>query len=523
MIQREKSPARQFLAPRRIALLASVAGVGMAMLAGGAGLQTASSRSAWISSAVAAETAAQPTGFADLVAKVKPAVISVRVRFDGGAQATALDQDDDNRLPFQQGSPFEKFFRQFGFGDMPNGMQNRQSGQNRRFGMPQMQPRTTAEGSGFFISADGYAVTNNHVVNNAKSVQVITDDGKTLSAKVIGTDPITDLAVIKVDGGNFPYVKFADSNPRIGDWVIAVGNPFGLGGTVTAGIVSARGRAIGAGPNDDFIQIDAAVNRGNSGGPTFDVDGNVIGVNTAIFSPSGGNVGIAFDIPASTAKMVVAQLRDKGHVTRGWIGVRIQGVTADIADSLGMKKPEGALVDEPQSGSPAAKAGILAGDVITAVDGKDVTDSRDLARRIGTMAPGTSVTLSILRKGEAKTVSLTLGQLPDQRQANAGSDEQGTPASGTPRLGLTLAPASDVGGAGNQGVAVTAVDPDGPAAERGIKTGDVILDIAGKAVSKPEDVRQELASLHKEGKRSVLIRVKSGDATKFVAVPLGRA
>jgi serine protease Do len=291
---------------------------------------------------------------------------------------------------------------------------------------------------------------------------------------------------------------------------------------VTAGVVSAQGRDIGSGVND-FIQIDAPINRGNSGGPTFDLDGNVIGVNTAIYSPSGGSVGIGFDIPADTAKAVVAQLKDGGHVTRGWLGVRIQAVTQDIADSLGLKKAEGALVDEPQSGSPAAKAGILAGDIITAVDGKDVKDSRDLARKIGAMAPGTSVGLSILRKGEAKTVSLTLEQLPDQRQANAGADEQSTPDNGTPRLGLTLAPAGDVGGAGNQGVAVTAVDPNGPAAEHGIKTGDVILDIAGKTVSKPEDVRQELASLHKDGKRSVLMRVKSGDATKFVAVPLGKA
>jgi serine protease Do len=525
MTQRDNFPARRFLAPRRIALLASVAGVGIAMLAAGTGLQTASNSPAWISSAVAAETAVQPRGFADLVEKVKPAVISVRVRFDGVAQPTAMGEDDDNMMPFRQGSPFEKFFRQFGFEDMPNGTQNRQFGQNRQFRMPQtpqMQPRTAAEGSGFFISADGYAVTNNHVVNNATTVQVITDDGKTLSAKVIGIDPNTDLAVIKVDGRNFPFVKFADREPRIGDWVVAVGNPFGLGGTVTAGVVSARGRNIGSGV-EDFIQIDAPINRGNSGGPTFDLDGNVIGVNTAIYSPSGGSVGIGFDIPADTAKTVVAQLKDKGHVTRGWMGVRIQAVTADIADSLGLKKAEGALVDEPQSGSPAAKAGILAGDVITAVDGHDVKDSRDLARKIGAMAPGTSVKLSILRKGEAKTVSLTLGQLPDQRQANAGADEQSTPDNGTPRLGLTLAPAGDVGGAGNQGVAVTAVDPNGPAAEHGIKTGDVILDIAGKTVSKPEDVRQELASLHKDGKRSVLMRVKSGDATKFVAVPLGKA
>ena len=193
---------------------------------------------------------------------------------------------------------------------------------------------------------------------------------RTLSAKVIGTDPKTDLAVIKVEGKNFPFVNFADRDPRVGDWVIAVGNPFGLGGTVTAGVVSARGRDIGAGPYDDFIQIDAAINSGNSGGPAFDIDGNVIGVNTAIYSPSGGNVGIGFDIPAATAKMVVAQLKEHGKVTRGWMGVQIQPVTEDIADSLGMKKAEGALVSEPQAGSPAAKAGIVAGDVITAVEAR---------------------------------------------------------------------------------------------------------------------------------------------------------
>ena len=514
MTQHDNFPARKFLASRRIALLASVTGVGIAMLASGSGFWTASNPHPWISSAVAAESAVPTRGFADLVEKVKPAVISVRVRFDGAAQRTA-NQDDDNVSPFRQNSPFEKFFRRFGFENMPNGMQNRQ------FGTPQVQPRAVAEGSGFFISADGYAVTNNHVVSNAKTVQVITDDGKTLSAKVVGTDPNTDLALIKVDGRNFPFVKFADRDPRIGDWVVAVGNPFGLGGTVTAGVVSARGRDIGSGTND-FIQIDAPINRGNSGGPTFDLDGNVIGVNTAIYSPSGGSVGIGFDIPADTAKMIVAQLKDKGHVTRGWMGVQIQAVTADIADSLGLKKAEGAIVDEPQSDSPAAKAGIMAGDVITAVDGKDVTDSRDLARKIGAMAPGTSVKLSILRKGEAKTMSLTLGQLPDQRQANAGTDGQRVPGDGTPRLGLTLAPASAVG-AGDQGVAVTAVDPNGPAAEHGIKTGDLILDVAGKAVSKPEDVRAELASLNKDGKHTVLMRVKSGDSVKFVAVTLGTA
>jgi serine protease Do len=266
----------------------------------------------------------------------------------------------------QPGGPFDRFFRQFGVPDgIPNGME------------PRARRPAAVEGSGFFISADGYAVTNNHVVDHAENVQVVTEDGKILNAKVIGTDPKSDLALIKVDGSDFPFVKFADHDPRIGDWVIAVGNPFGLGGTVTAGVVSARGRDIGSGPYDDYIQIDAPVNKGNSGGPSFDVNGNVIGVNTAIFSPSGGSVGIGFDIPADTVKTVVAQLKDTGHVTRGWMGVQIQAVTADIADSLGLKKAEGAIVDEPQSDSPAAKAGIMAGDVITTLDGTAVKDSPD--------------------------------------------------------------------------------------------------------------------------------------------------
>src|SRR6202044_84245 len=250
----------------------------------------------------------------------------------------------------------------------------------------------------------GYAVTNNHVVERAETVTATADDGKTYTAKVIGTDSRSDLALIKVDGANFPFVKLADQSPRIGDWVIAVGNPFGLGGTVTAGIVSARGRDIGAGPYDDFIQIDAAGNKGNSGGPTFDVDGDVIGVNTAIFSPSGGSVGIAFDIPADTVKQVVAQLRDKGTVTRGWIGVQIQTVTPDIADSMGLKQATGALVSEPQKDSPAAKAGIARGAIITSDNAEPVKDARDLARKIGTMSPGTTVKLGVVHQNADKTV-----------------------------------------------------------------------------------------------------------------------
>jgi serine protease Do len=376
------------------------------------------------------------------------------------------------------------------------------------------------QGSGFFISADGYAVTNNHVVDKAEHVDVTTDDGKTYTAKVIGTDDRTDIALIKVDGrSDFPFVHLADKPPRIGDWVLAVGNPFGLGGTVTAGIVSARGRDIGAGPYDDFIQIDAAVNKGNSGGPTFDLDGNVIGVNTAIFSPSGGNVGIAFDIPAETVKAVVTQLKDHGAVTRGWIGIQIQPVTNEIADSLGMKNARGALVAEPQSGSPAQRAGIKAGDVIVSVNGEAVTDARNLARRISALAPGTSVKLGIVRGGREDTLTLTLGELPKDRQARTDTEERISPRGvEVPKLGLSLAPARN----GGDGVVVTQVDPNGAASDQ-FQAGDVILDVNGKAVSTPADVRKVVSDAQSDGKRSVLMRVKSNQGTRFIAVSIGNA
>ncbi len=510
---------RKSLSARRLVLLASVAAVGAALLVGGPAYH--SSLPAWSSTASAADSTMQhPTGFADIVAKVKPAVISVRVKIPASAEPASMQQqgeDDQDAVPTVPGSPMDKFFRQFGdqFG--------RQGRQGQRGQMPQGHQTITGEGSGFFITADGYAVTNNHVVDHAKSVQVTTDEGTIYTAKVIGTDQKTDLALIKVDSkSDFPFVKFAEHAPAVGDWVVAVGNPFGLGGTVTAGIVSARGRDIGAGPYDDYVQIDAPINKGNSGGPAFDVDGNVIGVNTAIYSPSGGSVGIGFDIPADTVKTVVAQLKSSGHVTRGWLGVQIQPVTASIANSLGMKKAEGALVAEPQDGSPAAKAGILSGDVITAVNGTPVKDARELARTIGTIAPNATVKLDVIRGGQAKTISLTLGEMPDQQQAKADTGT-GEPTSGVPHLGLSVAPASEVSGAGAQGVVVTAVDPDGPAAEQGFQTGTVILDVGGKAVANVGDVRKALVDAKAQGKHQVLLRVKQGDAMRFVALPLGDA
>jgi serine protease Do len=507
----------RILVARRLTLLASVGAiVGAVVLAGPSGYW----RSQLGTTARAADSSMQhPVGFADIVAKVKPAVISVRVKIAASEEPALLqpNRDDDEQIPVHPGSPLDKFLQQFGdgFGQQFGG----QFGPNA----PRSHETITGEGSGFFISADGYAVTNNHVVDHAKSVQVTTDDGTNYSAKVIGTDAKTDLALIKVDGKNdFPYVKFAEHSPQVGDWVVAVGNPFGLGGTVTAGIVSARGRDIGAGPYDDYVQIDAPINKGNSGGPAFDVNGNVIGVNTAIFSPSGGSVGIGFDIPADTAKMIVAQLKDKGAVTRGWLGVQIQPVTRDIADSLGLKKAEGAMVDEPQSGSPAAKAGIESGDVITAVNGTPIKDARDLARTVGMMTPDSSIRLDIVHRGQPKTVSVTLAQGPNERHASAETESE-APTSGVPHLGLQVAPASEVSGAGSQGVVVTAIDPNGPAAEQGIQTGNVILELGGKTVASADDVRNALRDAKSQGKHQILMRVKMGDATRFVALPLGNA
>src|SRR4051794_5041260 len=502
---------RSVLSARRFVLLASAAVLGTGVLFSGAEF-AARPHATFLSTPAYAQTAQRPVGFADIVEKVKPSVISVRVKVDGGARTMSFDGDS----PFPPGSPMERFFKRFGMPDGQGTPDTPRGPRGRNF--------TMGQGSGFFISADGYAVTNNHVVDKAESVEVTTDDGKTYTAKVIGTDPKTDIALIKVDGrSDFPHVPLAEKTPRIGDWVLAVGNPFGLGGTVTAGIVSARGRDIGAGPYDDFIQIDAPVNRGNSGGPTFDVNGNVIGVNTAIFSPSGGSVGIAFAIPAETVKTVVTQLKDKGSVARGWIGVQIQPVTEEIADSLGMKAAQGALVAEPQANGPAVKAGIQAGDVITAVNGHAVKDARDLARQIGALAPGASVKITALRNGAEKTFTLTLGTLPDQREARAEPNTRDQNGTAVPRLGLTLAPAGEVAGSGNDGVVVTNIEPNGIAAEHGLKTGDVITEVAGKKVGHPNDVRDAVAGAKKAGKHTVLLRVKSGEGTKFVALRLGTA
>ncbi|WP_137935524.1 Do family serine endopeptidase [Mesorhizobium comanense] len=466
--------------------------------------------------------APQVPGFADIVERVSPAVVSVKVK-------AKIDQTADNGSDQSQGSDgmdnlpdnpqLRRFFKEFrGFGDQGG------QGGNRRFGDRDRnndQPRPEAQGSGFFISDDGYLVTNNHVVSEGSSFTVVMNDGKELDAKLVGTDPRTDLAVLKVDSdGKFTYVNFADdSKVRVGDWVVAVGNPFGLGGTVTAGIVSARGRDIGAGPYDDFLQIDASVNRGSSGGPTFNLNGQVVGINTAIFSPSGGSVGIAFDIPASTAKGVVQELMKNGSVQRGWLGVEIQPVTSDIAESLGLKSDKGALVSSAQDGGPGKKAGISAGDVITQVDGKGVGSPKELARLIGTYSPGKPVDVTVWRDGKSQTIKIDLGKLPNTDKQASADQQPAAPAGhdSLADLGLTVTK-SDNG----KGLVVTDVDPDSDAADRGIQPGDVITAVNSAAVTNTDDVSKAMADAVKSGRKSVLMQITHDDSNRFVALPVGK-
>jgi serine protease Do len=387
---------------RRAALLASAAALSVGLLSGlGMTFNVVPGQAI----AQSVRSVAGPVSFADVVDQVKPAVVSVRVRSraEGVSQSGGPGMD---ALP--PGHPLERFFKQFG----ENG-EGRSGGPAGPGGRRGERPVQMSQGSGFFISADGYVVTNNHVVENAIEVQLVSDDGRTLNARLVGTDPRTDLALLKVtEQGSFPFVRLAAATPRIGDWVLAVGNPFGLGGTVTAGILSARNRDIGSGPYDDYLQIDAAVNRGNSGGPAFNAAGEVIGVNTAIVSPSGGSVGIAFAIPAATVEKVVADLKDKGTVSRGFIGVQIQPVTAEIADAIGLKQANGALVADAAADGPAGKAGVRRGDTIIAVNGAAIKDARDLTRRIAGVKPGDKVNVTLWRDGRERAIAIEVGRQP---------------------------------------------------------------------------------------------------------------
>jgi serine protease Do len=493
-------PARPFRA-WQFAVRAGTVVVTAAALLVGANL---ASRPDWASQAQT-QVRTKPAGFAEVVEKVKPTVVSVRVKIDAGRRGRETARQSRDSL-----DPLTRRFGQ-AQGHQLEGRQSEGSGARSS---SRGHNYLTGQGAGFFISPDGFAVTNFHVVEKADNVEVTLDDGRVFSAKVIGVDERSDIALVKVDGaGKLPFVTFADDAPRIGDWVIAVGNPFGLGGTVTAGIVSARGRDIGAGPYDDFLQIDAAVNRGNSGGPTFDTDGNVVGVNMAIVSPTGGSVGIAFAIPAATVKAVVTQLKETGKVSRGWIGVQIQEITADLAEGLGLGRTRGALVAEPQPGSPSARSGIVPGDIIVSINGKEARDSREVARTISTLRPGTTATIGVVRKGEEKSFDIMLGNLPDQREANAAAEVPRQKGTSVPRVGVSVAPVAD-------GVVVTNVDPDGPAADQGLASGDVILQAEGRKIAGVADLRSTVEAVQKAGKHAVLMRVRSADGIKFVAVPL---
>ncbi|WP_417667295.1 Do family serine endopeptidase [Roseibium sp.] len=454
---------------------------------------------------------AGPADFSPVVTAVQPAVVSVRVKqeveprmmnFDGNFGQFFEDMPKDH--------PLQRFFRQFG----ENGRGGERGGERkspRQYGMSQ--------GSGFFITEDGYLVTNQHVIDKGTEFTIVTNDGNEYDAKLIGADKRTDLALLKVDADKeFTYVKFAEDAPNVGEWVVAIGNPFGLGGSVTAGIVSARGRDIGAGHYDDFIQIDAPVNRGNSGGPAFNMKGEVIGVNAAIFSPSGGNVGIAFAIPASTATDVIMDLKDDGSVVRGWLGVHIQNVTDDIAESLGLDEASGAIVADAQDGGPADDAGIKSGDTILAVDGAKVKGPRELSKIIAAYEPDTEVEVTVWRDGKEKDISVTLGKLQDSEKRAAAE----TPDAGRTSLddlGLALVSAKEAGVDG-EGVIIASVAPDGPAAEKGLRRGDRIVQVGGETVQTPSDVVEAVAAAEKEGRKAVLFRVENQDATRFVALPM---
>ncbi len=448
-------------------------------------------------------------GFADLVDKVMPAVVSVQVKY-ANAAASGDEQAQGKKMP----GGMEEFFKQFPqFRDMP-GM----GGQGGEGGEDAHPKGGMAVGSGFIISADGYAVTNNHVVKDADQVSVTMKDGTEYKAEVIGTDPKTDLALIKIDGEGkkFDYVAFTKGEPRVGDWVMAVGNPFGLGGTVTTGIVSALGRDIGSGPYDNFMQIDAAINRGNSGGPAFNLEGEVVGINTAIFSPSGGSVGIGFAIPASSAESIIESLKENGKVTRGWLGVQIQPVTDDIAESLGLKDAKGAIVADVTEESPALAAGVKQGDTILKIDGKDVTDSRDLSRKVAGIKPGDAVPLTVVRDGKTMDLEVKIGTMPDEPKmaSKDGKEDSADKSVSLANLGLKVAPAQD-----GPGVTVTEVEPGSAAAERGLKAGDTILEVAGTEVNAPSDVRTALKGIDK---KKVLMLVKTEDGQRFIALPTAK-
>ncbi|MEM7545256.1 MAG: DegQ family serine endoprotease [Pseudomonadota bacterium] len=449
---------------------------------------------------------AAPDSFADLAERLSPSVVNI------STSQTVEPPERGDRPQLPPGSPFEELFRDFFDGQENQG------------------PRTQSSlGSGFVIAPEGYIVTNNHVIDGADEIVVNFTDGSSLPAALVGTDPKTDVAVLKVEPAEpLPFVPFGDSSKaRVGDWVLAIGNPFGLGGSVSAGIISARNRDIQSGPYDDFIQTDAAINRGNSGGPLFNMAGEVIGVNTAIISPSGGSIGIGFSVPSALVKNVVGQLREFGQTRRGWLGVRIQSVTDELAEGLGLEQPSGALVSEVTTDGPAAEGGIEAGDVILKFDGRDVQEMRDLPRMVAETEVEKDVRVVVWRKGKTQTLKVVLGLLDEGDGEVAVIEKEDAveePSAAESALGMKLVPmtaerrsefsiADDV-----KGVVVTEVDAGSPAAEKGIRPGDVIVEVAQEVVASPADVRGGVASAKEENRKSVLILVQSGADLRFVAL-----
>ncbi len=438
-----------------------------------------------------------------LVQTMMPAVVNVAVdKTEKVAQSGSQFSDPD----------MQKFFERFFGQQMP---------------MPQQEPQTErlhGEGSGFIIDPAGYIVTNAHVAGDADKITVSLQDGKKLPAKLVGIDKKTDLALLKVDSKEpLPFVEWGDSSKvHVGDKVLAVGNPFGLGGTVTSGIISATKREIGAGPYDDFLQVDAPINRGNSGGPTFDLDGKVIGINTLIFSPSGGSVGIGFAIASNEAKQVIQELKDKGSVERGWLGVGIQSIDEDIAQSMALKSTDGALVTKVEPDSPAAKAGVKSGDVILKLNDQKITTVRELSRDVADVDPGAKATLTLLRDGKEQTVDVAIGKMPTNEQV-AQNDENGQTEQ--PRLGLGLAPLTpdERGQLGLQdqerGVLVQRVMPNSPAESKGLQAGDVILRVGDTDVRTPKQVVEDVQKAHQKGLKSVLLLVWRDGSQIFAAVP----
>lgn len=453
-----------------------------------------------------------PPSFADLVDQVSPAVVNITT-----TSTVAAPLGRGLQLP--PGSPFSDLFREFGFPGMPDGPDG------QPFGGPMAEQRSTALGSGFVVSAEGLIVTNNHVIDGADEIEVEFFSGEKLPAKVVGKDDKTDIAVLKVQSDKpLPFVRFGDSDKaRVGDWVLALGNPLGQGFSATTGIVSARNRAL-SGTYDDFIQTDAAINRGNSGGPLFNMDGEVVGVNTAILSPNGGSIGIGFSMASNVVSKVVDQLERYGETRRGWLGVKIQPVTPDIAESLGLPEAKGAMVTDVPTG-PAADAGMKAGDVIVSFDGGEVKDPRDLVRRVADAPVGEAVKVTVIRDGKPVDLQVTLGRRELAEGKAASADGKGE-AGDTPALGMTVVPltpelAAQLGvGRDAQGLVVQSVDPEGVAADKGLMPGDIITEAGQKPVATLEDLMERIAEAREAGRKSILLMVRRGGEPRFVALPV---